>query len=124
MENLKIEAGKETPGVFCDAETGEITLRGNSYPEDAFTFYEPVLEWTEGFVGSESRPLTAHLTIDYINSSSSKSLFDLLDLLDTYDRGEGTARVKWYYPKDDEDALEMGEEFQEDLSLPFELIPV
>jgi hypothetical protein len=124
MKSLEIERGKETPAVRCDGEAGEITVRGSSYPEDAFAFYEPVLAWIEEYLSAAKNGLIAHLSIDYINTSSSKSLFDLLDLLEAHHRQGGSAEVRWYYKKGDDDGREMGEEFRDDLSLPFELISV
>ena len=52
-----------------------------------------------------------------------RALFDLLDLLDAHHKSGGSAAAKWHYKRGDNDAREMGEEFGEDLSLPFELIP-
>ena len=41
---ISIAATARTPNVKLDADTGRMTLSGESYPEDAGKFYGPILE--------------------------------------------------------------------------------
>jgi hypothetical protein len=59
----------------------------------------------------------------YFNSSSSKVLMDFCDVLEEAANSGKNVTVNWIYEEDDEDALEFGEEFQEELeSVKFNLV--
>jgi hypothetical protein len=58
-------------------------------------------------------------TIDYLSSSSSKSLFDLFDMIAGRAPDGCDLQVIWRYDRNDPDAREVGEEFAEDVDIPF-----
>jgi hypothetical protein len=123
MERLSIEKTKSTPEVLFDPETCELRIEGQSYPENAFKFYEPVLAWLDDFLRQLDREvvLEFYFNMPYINTRSSKCVMMLLEKLENaYVGGKGVA-VRWYYDTDNETALECAEEFKEDLTLPFEI---
>jgi len=121
-ENLEIEASKDTFMVSCNSEKGTIKIEGSSYPEDAMAFFEPVFTWVEEYISQADNPLSVHLAINYLNTSSTKCLFDLIDILEEYYEKGGQTKIDWYYHEQDKDIHEAGEEFREDVELPFELI--
>lgn len=126
MDDLKIEATKSTPYVHCNALEGVLEIKGKSYPENAAKFYAPVFEWVKSYIGSGS-PLIIQVTLEiiYLNSSSSKALLNLLDILDLAAGAGKKVIVDWRYHEEDETALECGEEFKEDLeSVAFNLVAI
>ena len=120
--NLEIEANKDTFMVSCNRELGTIQIEGSSYPEDAMAFFEPVFAWVEDYISQEGKALAVKLAINYLNTSSTKCLFDLIDILEEYYENGGDTKIDWYYHQKDKDIHEAGEEFREDVQLPFELI--
>ncbi len=58
----------------------------------------------------------------YFNTSSSKAILDILDLIEKYHKSGGNITVNWYYESDDEDIQESGEEFSEGLTVKYNLI--
>ena len=42
MSNLYIEQTKSTPRIQFEADSNKLRIEGQSYPENAFKFYEPV----------------------------------------------------------------------------------
>ena len=121
MENLDIAKTKFSLQIQCDAQTGHFEMVGSSYPENAFEFFAPVMLWVERFIAEVHRPIVLDLKLEYLNTSSSKCILDLFKTLEDYVRQGGKVNVNWYYEESDEDMLETGEEFLEDLDLPFEL---
>ena len=121
MESLAIDRGSDTMGVSCDAEKGIVELFGESYPEDAFAFFEPVTRWLTAFLETNPSALKIVCTITYLNSSSSKCLFDLFDAVSQAMPEKCKVSVVWRYEKDDDDNREVGEEYAEDLEFPFSL---
>jgi hypothetical protein len=123
MDKLVIEATKSSPRVEGDTAGHKLTINGQSYPENAFKFYEPVLDWAEGFLQEAAAPVIVELMLPYINTSSTKCLLMLLEKFDAaYESGK-TVEVRWYYNRDNESELECAEEFKEDLRLPFHIVP-
>lgn len=116
MENIKLEATKYTPEILLDTG-GVIALSGKSYPENTFEFYEPVMKWIKEYFSSDASPkkLTVNMEITYFNSSSSKLFFDFFDLLDE-NKELFEIVVNWIYDKDNESALEAGEDFIDDFT--------
>jgi len=124
MEHLQIAAKDDTLKVDFNAETGVLMLEGESYPENPIDFFAPLNNWIEQYIQEVNGPLTLDTTIDYLNTSSSKCMLDLLEALDNYYESGGKATVNWYYEEDNEDMEETGEELCEDLEIPYKLIPM
>ncbi len=125
MDSWKTEATKYTPEIYFDAGTNILRVKGESYPENIAEFASPLFSWLENYLENLSeQTFTVNIELIYFNSSSSKMLLDLFDLLqeEVTDNGKNII-VNWIYDVENDAAQEYGEEFQEDLdSLPFNLI--
>lgn len=124
MEHLQIEATKDTPSVDFNPETGVMELEGESYPENPIDFFSPVINWVKQYIQEIEEALTFNIKISYINTSSSKCLLDVLEILESYYESGGEVMINWYYQEDDEDMQETGEELCEDLDLPYTSIAI
>ncbi|MBU1247522.1 MAG: DUF1987 domain-containing protein [Proteobacteria bacterium] len=126
MDELYIEATKSSPLVKFDPKNNVLEIVGESYPENAVKFYAPMFEWLNNNLGHlNSQPLTVNLNVSYFNSSSSKALMNLFDVLEETFQKVGKITVNWLYLGENETAQECGEEFQEDLEfLPFNLVKI
>lgn len=114
MEDLYMPHTEYTPEIRLEAEKGLIELRGKSYPENTFEFYRPVLSWIEEYFEANNDAATVvNLEITYCNSSSSKLLYDIFDIIEENGAAAMT-RINWIYHEDNESALEAGEDFIED----------
>lgn len=123
MKNLVINAGKDTLNIRCNSHSGMIEMMGISYPQDAADFFTPVFEWLDTYMNEVGKSVELNLYIDYINTSSTKCLFDFIDNLEHYYKQGNGVQVNWYYEENDEDIKETGLEFQEDMEVPFNVIP-
>ncbi len=123
MEKLLIEGGTSSPSVSFDDETGLLEIGGESYPENSFEFYAPVMEWLKAFLKENKRPVSFKITLSYLNTSSTKCMIDLLDELESAHARGTPVRVEWYYDGDNERARDTIDEFKEDFTMPFEVVP-
>lgn len=124
MERLFIKESKSTPFVDCDPDKGLLSIKGQSYPEDSFGFFKPILEWVKDFIASNQGKISLEFTLTYINTSSSKCIMMLLDSLEgAYDKGLDID-LKWFCNEENEYEQECAEEFQEDYTFPFEIVLV
>jgi hypothetical protein len=89
-------------------------------------FYTPIFEHLRNYLaGITDQTVTVTLYLTYFNSSSSKILINLFDLLEESAGVAKNITVNWLYKEGDTDAREFGEEFAEDLeSLAFRLVCV
>jgi hypothetical protein len=120
---LEIPPTDVTPRVSYDAARGVLRIEGESYPENVSTFYEPVFTWLRTHLATPPSAFKLELAFNYLNTSSTKAVLDLLTLLDEHHRAGGKAEVEWHYRPGLEVMQEAGEELGEDLSLPFKLVP-
>ncbi|HWR40357.1 MAG TPA: DUF1987 domain-containing protein [Patescibacteria group bacterium] len=123
MEVLYIEQTKSTPRVEFNATSGKLSIEGQSYPENAFRFYEPVFGWLENYLNATDQEvvLDIYFHMPYINTSSSKCIMMMLEILEKSHQQGKKVMVRWYYDAENEEALECAEEFKEDLAMPFEI---
>ncbi len=126
MESLVIERTKSTPAILFDAGNSKLQITGQSYPENAFKFYEPVLKWLDAYLEELEQQIVVELyfNMPYINTSSTKCIMMLMEKLEDAHRVGKSITIRWYYDLGNDTALECAEEFKEDLSLPFEITPV
>lgn len=124
MQPLDIPCSRTTPEIKSMPEGSGIIFKGQSYPENSFEFYEPVKNWLAEALARQPERFEVHFRLDYFNTSSSKCLLDILEMLEAHHAAHQGVQVVWFYEADDEDMQESGEDFGEDLELPFELRPI
>ena len=123
MENLIITSTKSTPEIDFNTKTGILSIKGQSYPENSFSFYKPVISWIKEFLDSEnSSKISVILEIKYMNTSSTKSMMNIMDMFEKAHTSGKDISVKWFYDKENDSIKEVADEFKEDVRLPFEII--
>lgn len=116
MTPLTLEGTERTPGIEFDFENAKLRISGESYPEDVSTFYGPVIEAMEEYLGSlDGGALRFEFELIYFNSSSAKIIMTLMEMLDEAAENGTKVEVYWYFDEDDDTMEELGEEFGEDL---------
>jgi len=122
VQNLLIKKTNSTPGINFDAESGLLQITGESFPENVVKFYNPIIDWIKDYLSSTDKETNIEFEIVYFNSSTSKIFMTLFDLLEKEFINGKKISVHWRCDKDNETAIECGEEFKEDISLlPFNI---
>lgn len=115
-QDVRIEAKERSPEITFDFEANLFSVKGESYPEDVTEFYGPIVGELESHLGGLSdATVTFEFELIYFNSSTAKVLMGLFDLLDETANNGNDVTITWIYEEDDENMMEMGEEFGEDL---------
>jgi sulfur relay (sulfurtransferase) DsrC/TusE family protein len=122
MEILRIEATDKTPFVCLNAQTGKLEISGKSIPQDAETFYAPILSWMESYVEQPAHYTEVILNLEYFNISSSKRILFLLYKLNELADKSVKVNIKWFYAENDDDMKEVGQDFAFMVKVPFEFI--
>jgi hypothetical protein len=115
MEKLVIqEALKNCPGIIYFIDTNSLEISGRSIPELIFRRLD---EWiTLHFEKNNS--LSVSILLEYINSGSSKYLYEILKKLTSYSKSGKKIELKWLYEEDDEAMLELGEHYRDTAGIP------
>ena len=122
METIKIMGTDDTPTVILDAENEIYEISGRSLPEDVTAFYDPILGWLDEYASSPNKKTIFTFKLVYFNTASSKLLLDILMKLEQMHQAGNDILVRWYYPEDDEDMQEAGEEYADIVDVPFEQV--
>jgi hypothetical protein len=126
MKSLIIDAIPDSPyypAVNFDGTTGICEMRGESYMEEAYKFYTPLLNWLKEYAVKQKNTVVLNIKLTYFNTNSSRLLLDMLDILKKSSDAGGSVTVNWYYELDDPDIKEEVEDFEIETGLPVHMIP-
>lgn len=126
MDNFYLSASPSSPEVDFRFDASTLSIKGESYPENAAAFYGPIIDkvqtWLAGCKGAD---ISVNVSLAYFNSSSTKMLFSLFDALNQAAMAGNIVRLNWYHDEDDDTILEFGEELRDDFgALDFHDHPV
>ncbi|MHC8358657.1 DUF1987 domain-containing protein [Pseudomonas sp. LB3P81] len=117
MDNFYIDATATSPEVDFRFDQNLLSIKGESYPENAAAFYAPIIHNLRSFLqGRERATITTNIALAYFNSSSTKMLFSIFDALDRAAQSGNQMEVNWYHDEEDETIFEFGEELKADFT--------
>ncbi len=115
MENITLTSSPATPyfpEVNFNVDKGICEISGESYMEETYKFYLPLINWIKDFTKTIKRPLELNIKLIYLNTSSTKCVLDILEILKDYEDDGGKVKVNWYYDKSDPDMVDEVEDFE------------
>lgn len=121
LENLFVAKTKYTPEIQF-LTTGQLSISGLSLLENSYEMYLKSIEWLKEFGNQSPRPVVLNLRLEYLDTSSVRSVVDIVKLLNVFKESGFQVQVNWYYEKDDEDFFEIGEAMQHVCKSEFNLI--
>jgi hypothetical protein len=108
---------KNCPGIVYYPDVNKLELTGRSIPENPELIFKRLEEWiTIHF--EKNNGLDVSIQLEYINSGSSKYLYEILKRLTGYGRSGKQVVIKWLYEEDDEAMLELGEHYRDTAGIP------
>ncbi|MBL4888377.1 MAG: DUF1987 domain-containing protein [Flavobacteriaceae bacterium] len=131
MEVINIKGTEHTPRVVFDHNSNKFEIRGDSRPENARQFYEPLIKWLDDYnkyiywikeQGHAVNSIDFIFNLEYFNSTSAKFLLDIFLQLKEFNKESDLFKVKWHYDEMDTDMKESGEEFELMVEMKFEYI--
>ncbi len=125
LEDIIIEGSHKnffTPSVNFNATTGICELSGESFLEDTVEFYDNLIEWLETYTEKIKKPIAFIIKLTYFNTSTSRCLLDVLNVIKDYEEDDGDVVVNWHYDENDTDMEEDIEDYVIDTGLKINLI--
>jgi hypothetical protein len=127
MKSLTIEAIPDSPyypEVNFDVTTGECLIKGESYMEEAYKFYMPLLDWLKEYTLGAGNKVTLNVKLTYFNTNSSRLLLDMFDILKKSVDSGNEVEINWFYEEDDPDIKDEVEDFEIETGLNITMLPL
>jgi hypothetical protein len=122
MLPLIIDETQDTPQVILDNQQNRYWFTGTSIPENTKKFYEPIFAWIAEYVKQPNKETIVNFKMKYFNTSSTKSLLDIMDSFKEIARQGKPLIINWYFHEEDEDMYEAGVGFSKMVRFPFNYI--
>ena len=116
---------KETPGspfVQLSSEECIFEIKGNSFAENINDIYENIIEWIETEMPEIECPIDFIFNFNVSNSVTYKNILLIMTKFAVLRKKGKQINIIWYYDKDDEDSLAIGEDIEELFNLPVKFI--
>ena len=118
MEKIVIqEELRKSPGIIYYPDNNTLEIKGRSIPENPELIFRRLNEWIAMHF-SDKDSLHVDVKLEYINSGSSKYLYEILKKLTTHANSGKKVVLKWLYEEDDEAMLELGEHYRDTAGIP------
>ena len=90
--------------------------------ENIINFNKTINDWVDEFIKTTPKTIEFTFDVEYLNTATTRVIMTFLKKIKSYcDSSNASLAVVWYY--EDEDVLELGEEFSEVIDLKFSFIP-
>jgi len=124
LSPFSVAQSPRTPEISLDPVSGIFEINGRSIPEDAISFYKPIIDWVKRYAENPPQNTVINVKLDFCNTSSSKYLIDMFKKIDEVRaENKGEVIINWHYDKHDEETYETGEDFRVLVETPFNFIP-
>ena len=124
MKSLSIHETPFTPYVLFESEKGELVSKGKSLPDDANTFYNPIIQWVEEYAVKPQPKTIVNIHFAYFNTVSSKNILEIFKKISQIKVAGFDVEIHWIYESEEEDMLEAGRDYESILKLPFNFVPI
>ncbi len=114
------EPTRRTPRIVL--EPGMIFIVGRSIPVNPGEFYRPVYDWISRYAKVNGNKTRIELGFEYINTSSTKWIYNLIKEIAGMENLSSNARILWYYDQGDDDMCELGFILKSLVKCPFFVI--
>jgi len=111
---------KNCPGIFYYPDSEKLEVVGRSIPENPELIFRRLDEWITSHFEKNSA-LSVAIQLEYINSGSSKYLYEILKRLTGFHKSGKKVEIKWLYEEDDEAMLELGEHYRDSAGIPLQI---
>ncbi len=121
MKPLIINETEDTPQINLKPDEGIFEISKSSLPENAVEFYKPIIFWLNEYLRSPNKKTTFDFSLDYLNTASSKQVFEIIMLINKISKVSDVL-IRWHYDSIDEDMLGLGTRFSHLVKINFEFV--
>ena len=123
MNTYHIPQTNSTPSIFFDRKSELLKIEGRSLSSDPDSFYQP-LEVLINRHLEQQNSLQCTISLEYFNSSSSRSLWGFLKIIEQHAVNGKNVSVHWLHDSYDDDSVEFAEDLQRLLKIPIQIVAI
>ena len=123
-KRLHIDRTETSPQIDLDLDNGLLEFIGRSLPHNSEQFYGRVYRWLEEYLEEPRHHTTVNMRLDYLDTSSSKHLYNIFRKLDAVNERGQQVQVNWHYETGDEEMAETGKDYESLFKLDFQFVEV
>lgn len=123
-KRFHIDRTETSPQIDLDVDNGVMEFIGRSLPHNSELFYSRVYGWLDEFLQQTKGETTVNMKLDYLDTSSSKHIYNIFSRLDAVTERGQHVQVNWHYETGDEEMAETGKDYQSLFKLDFAFIEV
>ncbi len=116
------ESTKETPIVSLNSEKGVLLIDGNCESETPDEFFTEITDWINNYSKKPQETTILTINLGGINISSSKYLLNIIYQLEALHKENFKVRIRWVFKNGEDGNYELGKDYDEMVSFPFEFI--
>jgi len=119
-KEINIDQTRFSPKVRL--RKGRLKMEGRSVLNDPRPFFQPLFSWVDEYIARNPGSTRIDLRFEYINTSSTKWLYEILKTIKQKKAFRDDLQINWYYESGDEDMYELGEILKSLMNASFHLI--
>ncbi|MEX1132194.1 MAG: DUF1987 domain-containing protein, partial [Flavobacteriales bacterium] len=123
-KRFHIDKTETSPQIDLDLDNGVMDFIGRSLPHNSEQFYSRVYHWLEEYLNEPKGETTVNMKLDYLDTSSSKHLYNIFQKLDAVSERGQKVQVNWHYESGDDEMAETGKDYQSFFGMDFRFIEV
>ena len=123
-KRFHIDRTETSPQIDMDLDQGVLDFIGRSLPHNSEQFYSRVYRWIEEYLQEPKVETTVNMKLDYLDTSSSKHLYNIFQKLDAVSERGQHVKVNWHFETGDDEMAETGKDYQSLFKLDFAFIEV
>lgn len=116
------ESSEVTPLVSLNPDKGVLIIDGNCNLEEPESFFNGISNWINKYSKNPYENTVLTINLASINISSSKFLLNIIYQLEKIHEKGNDVKIRWVYNNDEDGNFELGNDYAEMVSLPFEFI--
>ena len=124
IKRFHIDRTETSPQIDLDLDQGVLEFIGRSLPHNSEQFYSRVYRWLEEYLQEPKRETTVNMKLDYLDTSSSKHLYNIFQKLNAVSERGQKVQVNWHYEEGDDEMAETDKDYQSFFGLDFQFIEV
>jgi hypothetical protein len=105
-----------------DRKQSHLIIEGRSTTENPVLFYKPLISIIKDGIKFTKGKIEIDFKLEYFNTTSSLVILNLLKQLQSLDAPGNEVIINWYYDDEDEDLLEIGQDYNHMLNSPINLV--
>ena len=115
MNDILLPPTRHTPAIDFRFSEHRLSMKGELYPENAALFFTPLMASLKTYLDrADPVPLTVSLDLLYMNSASTKKVFQIAGLLDIAARAGRAVALDFESDPDNEIMVEFAADLAED----------